>query len=269
LTSKTRTLIIFSPFCSVKKSVLSRFWIHLSVFRNKLYVYFEILKDEFKFLTGRTFSRNKMARKLSVFSSLISNYSFNNNFCQKIIIYLESLYNKLYFDIKFVKIFILYRFKKKIDICIKIKLFLNTFQIYNYLLTEISIKRIIWHQRREHWTFSRNKMARKLSVLSSLMSNYSFNTNFCQQIIIYLKTLYNKLYFDIKFIWKYWKMNSIFFSWEGKQKNVLLACGTEIHFSIKAIHCLQFILFHVQRKVHDFVCISALVVFKCHFLNRN
>jgi hypothetical protein len=30
----------------------------------------------------------------------MSNYSFNNNFCQKIIIYLESLYNKLYFDKK-------------------------------------------------------------------------------------------------------------------------------------------------------------------------
>jgi hypothetical protein len=50
-----------------------------------------------------------------------------------------------------VKIFILYRFKKKIDICIKIKLFLHTFQIYNHLLTKIIIKRIIWHQRREHW----------------------------------------------------------------------------------------------------------------------
>jgi hypothetical protein len=62
----------------------------------------EILKHEFKILTGRTFSRNKMARKLSVFSSLMSNYSFHNNFCQKIIIYLESLYIKLYFDIKFI-----------------------------------------------------------------------------------------------------------------------------------------------------------------------
>ena len=36
----------------------------------------EILKYEFKILTGRTFSRNKKARKLSVFSSLMSNYSF-------------------------------------------------------------------------------------------------------------------------------------------------------------------------------------------------
>ena len=62
----------------------------------------EILKDEFKILTGRTFSRNIMAWKLSVFSSLMSNYSFHDNFCQKIIIYLESLYNKLYFDIKFI-----------------------------------------------------------------------------------------------------------------------------------------------------------------------
>jgi hypothetical protein len=73
-------------------------------------IYLEILKDEFKILTGRTFSRNKMARKLSVFSSLMSNYSFNNNFCQTIIIYLESL---------------------------------QAFQIYNYLLIEIIITRII------------------------------------------------------------------------------------------------------------------------------
>jgi hypothetical protein len=34
---------------------------------------------------------------------------------------------------------------------IKIKLIVQAFQIYNYLLTEIIIKRIIWHQRREHW----------------------------------------------------------------------------------------------------------------------
>jgi hypothetical protein len=46
-------------------------------------------------------------------------------------------------------------------------------------------------------------MAIKLSVFSSLMSNYSFNNNFCQKIIIYLESLYNKFYFDIKFIWKY------------------------------------------------------------------
>jgi hypothetical protein len=46
--------------------------------------------------------------------------------------------------------------------------------------------------------------ARKLSVFSSLMSNYSFNNNFCQKIIIYLESLYNKLYFDIKFISEYW-----------------------------------------------------------------
>jgi hypothetical protein len=65
-------------------------------------IYLEILKDEFKILTGRTFSRNKMARKLSVLSSLMSNYTFNNNFWQKIIIYLESLYNNLYVDIKFI-----------------------------------------------------------------------------------------------------------------------------------------------------------------------
>jgi hypothetical protein len=65
-------------------------------------VYLEILKDEFKILTGRTFWRNKMASTLSVFSSLMSNYSFHYNFCQKIIMYVESLYNKHYFDIKFI-----------------------------------------------------------------------------------------------------------------------------------------------------------------------
>jgi hypothetical protein len=58
------------------------------MYQNKA-VFLEILKDEFTILTGRTFSRNKMARKLSVFSSLMSNYSFNDNFCQKMIIYLE------------------------------------------------------------------------------------------------------------------------------------------------------------------------------------
>jgi hypothetical protein len=72
---------------------------------------------------------------------------------------------------------------------IKIKLIVQAFQIYNYLLTEIIMKRIIWHR-----TFSRNKMARKLSVFSSLMSNYSFHDNFCQKIIIYLESLYNKPY---------------------------------------------------------------------------
>jgi hypothetical protein len=61
----------------------------------------EILKDEFKILTGRTFSRNKMARKLSVFSSLMSNYTFNNNFWQKIIIFWK-VYKKLYVDIQFI-----------------------------------------------------------------------------------------------------------------------------------------------------------------------
>jgi hypothetical protein len=67
LTSKTRTLIIFSPFCSVKMSVLSRFWIHLSVFPNRFYI--------------------------------------------------------------------------------KINLIVQAFQLYNCLLTEIIMKRIIWHQR--------------------------------------------------------------------------------------------------------------------------
>jgi hypothetical protein len=105
-----------------------------------------------------------MARKLSVFSFLMWNYSFNNNFCQKIIIYLKSLYN--------------------------LEILKDEFKIL------------------PGRTFSRNKMARKLSVFLSLMWNYSFNNNFCQKIIIYLERLYNKLYFDIKFISKYWKMNS-------------------------------------------------------------
>ena len=102
----------------------------------------------------------------------MSNYSFHDNFCQKIIIYLESLYNKLYYDIRF---------------------------IWKY-----------WKMNSTERTFSRNKMARKLSMFSSLMSNYSFHNNFCQKRIIYLESLYNKLYFDIRFIWKYWKMNSKF-----------------------------------------------------------
>ena len=49
-----------------------------------------------------------------------------------------------------VKIFILYRFKKKIDICIKIKLFLDAFQIYNHLLTEVNVKTMIRDQTQEH-----------------------------------------------------------------------------------------------------------------------
>jgi hypothetical protein len=118
-------------------------------------------------------SRNKMAIKLSVFSSLISNYSFNNNFCQKIIIYLESLYNTFYFDMKFIWKYWKMNSKSwqdglfhgtkwrenyqcsrlwcQIILYIKIKLIVQAFQIYNYLLTEIIMKRIIWHQRREHW----------------------------------------------------------------------------------------------------------------------
>ena len=48
MTSKTRTLIIFSPFCSVKKSVLSIFWIHLSVFRNKLYIKIKLIVQAFQ-----------------------------------------------------------------------------------------------------------------------------------------------------------------------------------------------------------------------------
>jgi hypothetical protein len=114
-------------------------------------VYLEILKDEFKILTGRTFSRNKMARKLSAL-----------------------FWYKVYLEIPRTSLEILK----------------DEFKILTGR------------------TFSRNKMARKLSVFSTLMSNYSFNDNFCQKIIIYLESLYNKLYFDIKFIWKYWKMNS-------------------------------------------------------------
>jgi hypothetical protein len=136
----------------------------------------EILKDEFKILTGRTFSRNKKARILSVFSSWMSNYSFHDNFCQKIIIYLESLYNKPYFDIKFI-----WKYRK-----------MNSKS---------------WQDGLFHGTKWRENN-------QSLMSNYSFHDNFCQKIIIYLESLYNKLYFDIKFIWKYWKMNSK--SWQDE-----------------------------------------------------
>jgi hypothetical protein len=48
LTSKTRTLIIFSPFCSVKKSALSRFWIHLSVFPDNLYIKIKLIVQAFQ-----------------------------------------------------------------------------------------------------------------------------------------------------------------------------------------------------------------------------
>jgi hypothetical protein len=120
-----------------------------------------------------------MARNLSVFSSLMWNYSFHNNFCQKIIIYLESL------------------------------LIVQAFQIYNYLLTEIIMKRIISHQWREHWLFSRHFVPWK----SLFCQDFEFIFH-CQKIIIYLESLYNKLYFDIKFISKYWKMNSK--SWQDE-----------------------------------------------------
>ena len=52
-----------------------------------------------------------------------------------------------------VKIFILYRFLKKIDICIKTKLFLHAFQIYNHLLTEVNVKTMI----RDQTSFSISK----------------------------------------------------------------------------------------------------------------
>jgi hypothetical protein len=133
------------------------------------------------------------------------NYSFHNNFCQKIIVYLESLYNKLYFDIKFISKYwkmnskswqdglfhgtkwrenyqcsllwwkksVLSRFWIHLSVFrnkfnIKIKLIVQAFQIYNYLLTEIIIKRIYFEILKDEFkiltgrTFSRNKMARKL-----------------------------------------------------------------------------------------------------------
>jgi hypothetical protein len=48
-------------------------------------VYLEIMKDEFKILTGRTFSRNKMARKLSVFSSfeiIMKRIIWHHRYCE-------------------------------------------------------------------------------------------------------------------------------------------------------------------------------------------
>jgi hypothetical protein len=44
----------------------------------------------------------------------------------------------------------------RFSLYITIKRIEQAFQIYNYLLTETIIKRIIWHQRREHWSFSRH-----------------------------------------------------------------------------------------------------------------
>jgi hypothetical protein len=51
--------------------------------------------------------------------------------------------------VRLVIFFILYRFKKKIGICIKIKLFLHASQIYNHLLTEGNAKKIIREQTQE------------------------------------------------------------------------------------------------------------------------
>ena len=145
-----------------------------------------------------------------MFSSLMSTYSFNYNFCQKIIIYLESLYNKPYFDIKFI-----WKYRK-----------MNSKS---------------WQDGLFHGT----KLARKLSVCSSLMSNYSFNNNFCQKIIIYLESLYNKLYFDIKSIWKYWKMNSK--SWQDglfheKNGEKIISLWCQI---------ILFILISVKRQLYS------------------
>jgi hypothetical protein len=105
-------------------------------------------------LTGRTFTQNKKVRKLSVFSSLMSNYSFNDNFCQKMVIYLESLSSKLYIDI----------------------------YVY-YFCVHISMNILSGR------TFTQNKIARKLSVFLCLISNHSFNINFCQKMIIYLESV--------------------------------------------------------------------------------
>jgi membrane protein implicated in regulation of membrane protease activity len=159
-------------------------------------VYLEILKDEFKILTGRTFSRNKMARKLSVFSSLMSDYSFHNNFCQKIIIYLKSLYNKRYCDMRFI-----WKYWKMNSKSWQVGLFHGTKWRENYqcsrlwcqiiLFIIISVKRyyifgklvqyvLSWYKvylkiLKDEFkiltgrTFSLNKMARKLSVFLCLI----------------------------------------------------------------------------------------------------
>ena len=50
----------------------------------------EILKDEFKILTGRTFSRNKMARKLSVSKGLYLKSSVSQKVEQDILWWCES-----------------------------------------------------------------------------------------------------------------------------------------------------------------------------------
>ena len=122
-------------------------------------------------LTGQTFSQNKMVRKLSVFSSLMFYYSFDNHFCQKIIIYLESLCNKLYFDIKF---------------------------IWKYWKMNSTWQHRLFHRTKWRENYQCSRLWCQIIRLIII----------CQKIIIYLESLYNKLYFDIKFIWKYWKMNS-------------------------------------------------------------
>ena len=68
LKAKTSTLIIFSifsPFCSVKKSVLSRFWIHLSVFPNKLYIkcYIFVSTLQINFIFFKSSSNKKIMSK--------------------------------------------------------------------------------------------------------------------------------------------------------------------------------------------------------------
>ena len=120
---KGEKLIIFSPFCSVKNPSCQDFEfifqyseinyikikrIVLALFWYK--VYFEILKDEFKILTGRYFFTDEKVRPVKILK--IFQYSRNK------------------LDIK-----LLYKLSKYIII----------------FWQKLYIKRIIWHQRREHW----------------------------------------------------------------------------------------------------------------------
>ena len=126
-----RTLIIFSPFCSVKKSVLSRFLIHLSVFPNWFYIKIKLIVQACQLynclLTEIIMKRIIWHQRLIIFLPFCS---VKKSVLSRFWIHLSVFPNKLY---------------------IKIKLIVQAFQIYNYLLTEIIMKRIIWHQKREHW----------------------------------------------------------------------------------------------------------------------
>ena len=124
-------LIIFSPFCSLKKSVLSRFWIHLLVFPNRFYIKIKLIVQAFQLynclLTEIIMKRIIWHQRLIIFSPFCS---AKKSVLSIFWIHLSVFPDKLY---------------------IKIKLIVQAFQIYNYLSPEIIIKRIIWHQRREHW----------------------------------------------------------------------------------------------------------------------